>query len=563
MSPLSKAPGTSGAAGGGAGVSAWDSSTAYASGSQVTFGGYTWQANVDTAPQHAPQGVGDGTTADRDLLLGQLTRGWAGGLVTGGYAGSTYHVTNGNDSGAGSLRAGLEDVNPLWIVFDGNYTIVTTSRVDIRPNKTIDGRGRTVKVSGQGAGRFQNLTNGDPTSTAANLIWAYVTFDDIWVDTSTSSAFKAGGNTIGNAGSADKIYVHHVSFQSISDSVFNMGFVGTNISRSTVDWSKTGPNPDADLVAANGLINPVGATGGFHACTAVASTDVFTSTTHPFFQGQEVYLISRASGALPGGFVAGTSYYVRDVTANTFKLSATRDNTTTPSNGGSLKDVTSDGSCWLVSLDDQSQGKVPTGYEGRGGDPYMSGKGMQWGVNHGSDGTTGDYDGYLRTTVTLCDWRNGIIRQPKFQGAWGHLFNNRVYKWGNVQSSAGVGGGNGHEFDQNSQALLEYEIFDAYQTGERHWWSDLVPSVETLPADGTSTRAINRISGSANTKLVGCWTDGSTGTSTSPSASTSDSNNVDPTWLPVPYSYTPVTTRATLVQMLDRGAGNVQPWTRL
>lgn len=67
------------------------------------------------------------------------------------------------------------------------------------------------------------------------------------------------------------------------------------------------------------------------AVTAAAATDLFTATAHGFTAGQSV-----AFGPLTGGagIVANVVYYARDITANTFKVSAT--------NGGVAIDITSD-----------------------------------------------------------------------------------------------------------------------------------------------------------------------------------------------------------------------------
>ena len=66
---------------------------------------------------------------------------------------------------------------------------------------------------------------------------------------------------------------------------------------------------------------------------ALAATDVFTSVGHAFSDTISVVL---TGNSLPGGFTAGTKYFVRDVSGNTFKLAAT--------SGGTAIDVTSDGS---------------------------------------------------------------------------------------------------------------------------------------------------------------------------------------------------------------------------
>lgn len=68
--------------------------------------------------------------------------------------------------------------------------------------------------------------------------------------------------------------------------------------------------------------------------TADASTNIFTISAHGFSNGDEIKL-ENSGGALPAPLVAGTSYFVRDVTTNTFKLAATL--------GGSAIDITTNG----------------------------------------------------------------------------------------------------------------------------------------------------------------------------------------------------------------------------
>lgn len=67
--------------------------------------------------------------------------------------------------------------------------------------------------------------------------------------------------------------------------------------------------------------------------TSAAPGSTLTSTAHGLAAGQAVTLTT--TGTLPAGLSTGTVYYVRDVTANTFALSATY--------GGAAISVTDDG----------------------------------------------------------------------------------------------------------------------------------------------------------------------------------------------------------------------------
>lgn len=70
--------------------------------------------------------------------------------------------------------------------------------------------------------------------------------------------------------------------------------------------------------------------------TVDATADTFTKTAHGLLANEPV----RFTGTLPAPLAAGTTYYVRDVTANTFKVSATV--------GGAAVDITAAGTVMVV-----------------------------------------------------------------------------------------------------------------------------------------------------------------------------------------------------------------------
>lgn len=161
---------------------------AYLTGRLVSYGGKLWQSATDVPRGLLPAGVGDGSVADRDLLLNQRG-GYASIMgVTGGYAGATYTVTSTADSGTGSLRSALESSNAYWVVFDKTVfppgvetTITLTSTLTPLPNKTVDGRGSKVFITSNAQILIQGLGNYSNAATAfirypsgvANMIFTH------------------------------------------------------------------------------------------------------------------------------------------------------------------------------------------------------------------------------------------------------------------------------------------------------------------------------------------------------------------------------------------------------
>ena len=81
--------------------------------------------------------------------LAYCSNGFAEGTY-GGLNGALVHVTNLNDSGAGSLREAAEAGGDAWIVFDLSGTISLNSPIQVESFKTIDGRGQDITLTGQG-----------------------------------------------------------------------------------------------------------------------------------------------------------------------------------------------------------------------------------------------------------------------------------------------------------------------------------------------------------------------------------------------------------------------------
>lgn len=94
--------------------------------------------------------------------------------------------------------------------------------------------------------------------------------------------------------------------------------------------------------------------------TAAAATDALTANAHGYAAGDAVRLTGTLTGAT--GLAVDTTYYVRDVATNTFKLAATK--------GGAAIDITADGSGTVqkmpVLTEDALMGVLQNVYTARG-----------------------------------------------------------------------------------------------------------------------------------------------------------------------------------------------------
>lgn len=130
--------------------------------------------------------------------------------TTGGKRGTLYQVTNLNDSGAGSLRAGAEAVGPMWITFTVSGTITLQSVIHIKSDKTIDGRGQNIVIANNGLtiGTWTDLDTG-PVS---NVI-----IENISMKNNHSNGM------IIIAENASNVWIDHNTFQNAIDEILYVG----------------------------------------------------------------------------------------------------------------------------------------------------------------------------------------------------------------------------------------------------------------------------------------------------------------------------------------------------
>ena len=144
-----------------------------------------------------------------------------GRYATGGRGGDVYHVTNLNDSGAGSLRYGLTSAaGPRTIVFEISGNIHLVSDLSIRSDITI--AGQTAPGTGVTICDRQTTISGD------NIIVRYMRFrpgDTFCPGYQPDSLWVAGG---------ENVIIDHVSASWSIDEVLSTTHESNNV---TVQWS--------------------------------------------------------------------------------------------------------------------------------------------------------------------------------------------------------------------------------------------------------------------------------------------------------------------------------------
>lgn len=165
-----------------------------------------------------------GSEESREQLLSGLV-GFGSG-TTGGLDGELYRVRNLDDSGPGSLRAGAEAEQPLWIVFDVDGTIALRSPLHMGSDKTIDGRQRAIRVTG----------NGIQVRRVENIV-----ISDIRLANGKRDAIDISGRS-------RRVWVHHVAISNFADGAVDITRGATDV---TVSWSRFTDQTKVMLIGAD------------------------------------------------------------------------------------------------------------------------------------------------------------------------------------------------------------------------------------------------------------------------------------------------------------------------
>jgi pectate lyase len=146
--------------------------------------------------------------------------------VTGGAQSQIVWVTNLNDSGSGSLRAALSGNAARRVQFRVSGRVNLRSPINVGSNKTIDGRGANVTISGWGL--YINRVS--------NVIVTGLTFD-----TGKDDAIQIKD-------SSSRIWVHRNTFRNFEDGLIDITRASTDV---TVSWNRFENHDKTMLISAD------------------------------------------------------------------------------------------------------------------------------------------------------------------------------------------------------------------------------------------------------------------------------------------------------------------------
>ena len=186
--------------------------------------------------------------------LAECVQGFGRG-ATGGLGGPIYVVTDPSDDNVaepkpGTLRYGVVQNGPLWIIFARTMNIILKQELLVNSNKTIDGRGAQVQIT-KGAGiTMQNVRNviihnlriHNVVPTNGGLVRSSV--DHVGFRT------RADGDAISVFGSSD-IWIDHISMSNAADGLIDVIAGSTGITISNCHMTRHN-----DVITGNPLLYP-------------------------------------------------------------------------------------------------------------------------------------------------------------------------------------------------------------------------------------------------------------------------------------------------------------------
>mgnify|MGYP003413025152 FL=1 len=160
-----------------------------------------------------------------------------------------------------------------------------TDLVDAAKNQSLDDLAATIThvslhASYPGTGGAAELSGGSPAYARRTVSWSAASAGSISTSAALTAFNVAGGSTVGFAG----------FWTALTGGTF-LGSI------------------------------PLGPVGDPQLATA-ATTGFLTAPGHTFANNDSIVAL-KTYGALPGGITEGTTYWVRDISGDTFKLSAT------------------------------------------------------------------------------------------------------------------------------------------------------------------------------------------------------------------------------------------------
>ncbi|XP_071695387.1 pectate lyase 2-like [Rutidosis leptorrhynchoides] len=161
--------------------------------------------------------------ADNRKALVDCVIGFAKG-TTGGAAGEIYTVTsNADDSGEnpeeGTLRWAVNQPKPLWIIFEKDMVITLKHTLHFTSDKTIDGRGAKVEITGGG---------GLTIHTVSNVIVHNINIHDVKVMDGYGGKSACDGDAVA-VKTSTKVWIDHCTLSKGPDGLLDVTVGSTDV----------------------------------------------------------------------------------------------------------------------------------------------------------------------------------------------------------------------------------------------------------------------------------------------------------------------------------------------